>query len=94
MSKKFKKPKPREAQILSAKEIDTYISLKYEIDNNEFWDWFFSECPWGETNFLGLHNNDFADIIQPRFMEYFNIIKQDFIFDADDESCLEIENDL
>lgn len=92
--KKFKKPKPREVCILSANEIENYIRLKYDVDDNGFWKWFFSECSWGDINLLGLHEEDIEDIIQPNHREYVSIIKEDFIDDADEESNLEIENDL
>lgn len=92
-SKRAKKPKPREVSILSANEIEIYIRLKYVVDDNGFWTWFFSECPWGDTNILGINQND-HDIIQPQFKEYFKIIADDFAPDADEEGCLEIENDL
>lgn len=92
-TKKTKKPKPKEVAILSASEIKKYIDLKYVADDNGFWDWFFSDCPWGNTGLLSLHEEDY-DIIQPKFKTYFNILKDDFLSDADEELCLEIENDL
>jgi hypothetical protein len=92
-SKKTKKPKPKEIAILSAAEIEKYVRLKYDVDDNGFWNWFFGECPWGDTNLLSLHEDDY-DIIQPKMKTYFNILKDDFLPDADEELCLEIENDL
>lgn len=92
-SKKTKKPKPKEVAILSASEIEKYIRLKYDVDDNGFWNWLFSECPWGDTGLLSLHEDDY-DIIQPDMKTYFNILKDDFLPDADEELCLEIENDL
>jgi hypothetical protein len=92
-SKKVKKPKPRQVAILKASEMEYYINLKYNVNDSKFWKWFFGECPWGETNLLGLHEDDY-DIIQPQFKNYFNIIKEDFIADANEDLCLEIENDL
>lgn len=93
MSKKrYKKPKPKQVAILSASEMRDYIRLKFETENDKFWDWFFSESQWGETNILSLTDED--EIIQPEFMNYFNIIIKDFSPDADEEDCIEIENDL
>lgn len=90
--KKIKKPKPKKIAILSAAEINDYVALKYVVDDDGFWKWFFSECPWGDTNLLDLDDED--DIIQPKYQKYFDIIKADFIDDADERHCLEIENDL
>jgi hypothetical protein len=92
MSKKSKKPEPKQVCILSASEMNDYIRLKFQTENDAFWEWVFSECPWGETTLLSLSNPD--EIIQPQFMNYFNIIVRDFLPDADEESCIEIENDL
>ena len=91
-SKKHKKPKKHSVEVLQAEEIENYIRLKFGVDDNGFWTWFFSECPWGETNILGLNDED--DIIQPKFKEYFNVIKKEFLPDADQEGCIEIKNDL
>lgn len=90
-SKKFKRPEPKIA-ILSATEINDYIRLKFQMENDQFWDWFFGECPWGDTNVLSLDNKD--QIIQPEFMNYFRIIEKEFMLDSDEDHCLEIENDL
>ncbi len=88
---KTKKPKIKKVRLLSANEIKNYIRSKFDTENDEFWSWFFSECPWGKTNILDLSNEE---IIQPKFKDYFKIIKNDFIPDADEDSCVEIENDL
>lgn len=92
-SKKAKKPKLKKTSFLSANEIRNYVHTKFDTDNDEFWKWFFSECPWGSTNLLSFDDND-ADIIAPQFKMYYNILKNDFMPDADEESCVEIENDL
>lgn len=96
MSKKLKKlktPKFKKTNFLSAKEIKNYVHTKFDTDNDAFWDWFFSECEWGETNLLSF-NEEYIDIIHPKFKEYYNILKNDFMPDADEESCIEIQNDL
>jgi hypothetical protein len=95
MSKKskHKKTKPHEVSILKASDIESYIRLKYEVDDNGFWTWFFHDCPLGETRYLGLRPNDY-DIVSNKLFEYYKIIVDDFILDADEEGCLEIENDL
>lgn len=90
-SKKYKKPKPQDAAILSGNEMENYIRLKFGVDDNGFWTWFFSECPWGETNLLSLIDDD---AIEPEWKEYYNVIKDDFMPDADAEGCIEIKNNL
>lgn len=92
-SKKLKKPKFKKTSFLSAKEIKNYIHTKFDTDNDEFWGWFFSECPWGSTNLLSFDDAD-TDIIHSKFKEYYNILKTEFMPDVDEESCIEIENDL
>lgn len=89
---KYKKPKPKEVSVLSADEMETYIRLKYEVDDEGFWTWFFSECPWGETNILLINSNE--QHFPNECKNYYNIIVSDFGPDADEEGCLEIENDL
>ena len=91
-SKKFKKPEPKQVAVLSASDINEYIKLKFQTENDPFWNWVFSECPWGDTTLLCLDDSD--EIIQSQFINYFNIIAKDFLPDADEEGCIEIENDL
>jgi hypothetical protein len=92
-SKKAKKPKVYNTTILSAIEIQRYIHIKYDIDNDEFWNWFFGECSSDDTNFLSLRTDDYS-LIKPEFKEYFNILKDDFLPDADEDLYLEIKNDF
>jgi len=92
-SKKVKRPKFKKATFLSASEIRNYVHTKFDTDNDAFWDWFFSECKWGETNLLSFDEED-DGIIPSKCKEYFNILKNDFIPDADEESCIEIKNDF
>ena len=90
-SKKIKKPKPEDIKILSANEIEYYIRHKFELSNHKFWQWFFSECPFGETTLLSFAE----DMYYPKeYYSYVKIIKDEFEEYLDDELCLEIENDL
>lgn len=91
-SKKTKKPKPPPPSILKASDISSYILQKYEVKDSDFWKWLFKDCPIGNNNFLSLN----ADKCSVPFenMQYYFIIKDEFINDADEEDCLEIENDL
>lgn len=95
-SKKAKKPKFK-TNFLSASEIRNYVHTKFDIDNDEFWNWFFSKCQFGETNLLNFDDDD-ADIIHNTLpsncREYYNILKNDFIPNVDEECCIEIKNDL
>lgn len=92
-SKKVKKPKFKKASVLLASEIKNYVHTKFDTDNDEFWDWFFSECEWGHTNLLGFDDDDTYYPVY-KFKEYYNILKNEFMPDADEDSCIEIENDL
>lgn len=92
-SKKVKKPKFKKTSFLLASEIKNYVHTKFDTDNDAFWDWLFSECKWGETNLLSFDDADY-DLIPPKCKEYFIILKNDFMPDADEESCIRIENDL
>lgn len=90
-SKKTKKPKPLDIQTLSATDIEFYINSKFEISNDEFWTWFFSECPWGETTLLLLEDED---IVFEEYRDYVRLIRDEFEEYADEELCLEITNDF
>ena len=90
-SKKTKKPKPLDIQTLSAHDIKYYLSGKFEVSNDEFWQWFFGECPWGETNLLVLEEED---IVFEEYRDYVRLIRDEFEEYADDELCLEIINDF
>lgn len=95
MSKKYKKKKqskPKEIVVISADNIEKYIRLKYEIDDDGFWIWFFSDCPFRSTNILSLDLN--KNNIPLKCLNYFKIIAEDFEPDAGEDGCLEIENDL
>lgn len=92
-SKKAKKPKPLDIQIMSATDIEYYVNSKFEISNDEFWEWFFSECPWGETTLLALHHDDINEY-DKGYRDYIQIIADEFQDYADEELCLEITNDL
>lgn len=93
MSRKSRKPKAQEAKVFSAENMANYLRIKFDVDDNGFWDWFFSECPWGETNFLSLDDND-IDIIANKFKSYYNLIKTEFLPDADEQASIQIKNDL
>lgn len=93
-SKKLKKPKLREVKVLSANEIENYTRIKFNVDDNGFWLWFFSKCPWGETNLLSFNDNDNIYIISNKFKEYYYLLKKEFLPDVNDMSCIEIKNDL
>lgn len=92
-SKKIKKPKPLDIQILSATDIEFYINSKFEISNDEFWAWFFGECPWGETTLLALHEDDVREYAD-EYRDYIRLIREEFQEYADEELCLEITNDF
>jgi len=51
-SKKLKKPKAREVSILSADEIESYVRLKFGIDDNGFWNWFLVSAHGAKPIFL------------------------------------------
>lgn len=91
-SKKLKKPQPREVKVLSAHEIENYIRIKFDTEDDDFWAWFFSECSWGKTNLLGLADDD-INMISNKFKTYYNIIKSEFLPDANEDGNLEINND-
>src|ERR1035437_4051936 len=99
-NKKIKKPKPKAVPILRASEIRDYISLKYEMDSESFWKWFFGECRFGDTNLLLIGPDDISHGCGRTKKEtkasrdYFNIIREDFLPDADEDFCLEIERDI
>jgi hypothetical protein len=90
-SKKAKKPKPLDIKILSATDVEYYICHKFEIINEDFWDWLFSDTPRGETGILLIHQND---SVPEEYLDYIRLIRDEFDEYADDESCLEIENDF
>ncbi len=91
--RKHKKPIPKERLLLSAKDIDYYISSKYGVDGEDFWKWFFSEL---DVNIVDLASEPSPDenYLAYKFPEYFSILKEDFIECADDDKIIEIENDL
>lgn len=90
-SKKHKKLKPLDIKIISANEIEYYIRSKFEITNEDFWAWFFSECPFKETNLLCL---DPGYHFPNEYKDYLRLIKDEFSESADEELRLEIENDF
>lgn len=90
---KTKKPQAHQVAILSASEVSEYIRLKFEMENEEFWKWFFSESKWGETNLLSVSDNDSEDF-EGQWFDYYKIIKEEFGPDANEDSYLEIEYDL
>ena len=93
-SKKTKKPKPLDIQTLSATDIEYYINSKFEISNDEFWKYFFGECPWGETTLLALHEDDVTSFYDTAYRDYVRLIRDEFSEYADEELCLEITNDF
>lgn len=92
-SKKTKKPKPLDIQTLSAHDIKYYLSGKFEVSNDEFWEYFFGECPWGETTLLCLDEYD-LDLYPKGYWDYISLIRDEFQDYADEVLCLEITNDL
>lgn len=92
MTKKSKKYKTQKTSTLKASEIEGYILQKYEMRDFNFWKWFFNKCPVGSINTLVLDSE--KSIVPFENMQYYFVIKNEFIFDADDEKCLKIENDL
>lgn len=94
MSKKSRKIKKFKSQtfILKASEIESYILQKYEIKDFNFWKWFFKNCSIGSTSILILDAEKTS--VPFESIQYFFIIKDEFLSDANDDKCLEIENDL
>lgn len=90
MSKKSRSKKTKEPTVLKASDIDNFVNIKFEQSDDGFWKWFFEDCKFGETQIL-----DLKDIhINEKYIGFYNIIKYDFYPDADENGCLEIENDL
>lgn len=90
----MKKPKLYKKSFLSGQEVKNYISKKYPKHkaSSEFWKWLFSECPWGETTLLPF--DDDGAYGPEKFPDYIAIIEKEFKKFADEENCIEIENDL
>lgn len=84
----MKKPKPKLKAVYSASEIHKYLKSKNIVDN-EFWEWFFSECPWGESNLLGFDEEDEYWGF-PIYVKAIQALK----LDLEDGDGLRIENDL
>lgn len=87
----IKKPKPIQKTVLSASEIKQHINSKYKDNGGEFWKCTFSECPWGEATLIGL---DWFYEDDEQFNHYTLLLKKEFSKYADEEGCLEVENDL
>lgn len=90
MRKRKSKPKPKQKSIWSAIQIKNHLETKFNIKNDEFWKWFFSETPWGETNLLDLSDPDACPY--DNCSEYLDILRNEF-YDENNEE-IEIENDL
>jgi len=90
----MKKPSPIKTIIFSARQINDYIINLYNVNGDQFWDWFYSECRWGETNLLSLSEADNEYGFEEPLSSYFKLIKSEFSDQVDDEECLEIKNDL
>lgn len=96
-SKKIKKPKFKKASVLLASEIKNYVHTKFDTDNDEFWGWFFKNCPLGETKLFNFENDNVDithDTLPSSCRQYYIILKNEFMPDADEGGCIEIENDL
>jgi hypothetical protein len=87
-----RKPKPKQKTIWSATQIKEHLETKFNAKNDKFWQWFFSEAPWGETNLLDLGDPEFYEFKDKKVNEYFAILKDEF-YDKNNEE-MEIENDL
>lgn len=87
----MKKPKPKKKEVLSASNVKDYLRNKFDLNCDDFWDWFFSECDYGDTNFLSM---DIDDVFEKSWLEYIKTIKDEFHDKKEDEYNLEIENDL
>jgi hypothetical protein len=90
MAKKSKKQNQLELKIIGAEEIDYYLNNKFELSNDDFWFWFFEDCPKGESNLLENNENVYPEL----FRNYVKLIIQEFQEDADDDGILEIENNF
>ena len=90
----MKKPKKKKKELLSANDVRDYLSNKFGLDCDPFWDWFFSESSYGDTNLLSM---DLNDVFDRSWLDYIKIIKNEFYNSDEDEFddfSLEIENDL
>lgn len=92
-SKKAKKPKPLDLKTLSATDIIYYVTHKFEISNEEFWDNLFLEIPYKETVLLGLHEFDIM-LYNQKDLNYIRIIRDEFSEYADEDLYIEIINDI
>ena len=89
---KKRKFKPKQKPIWSATQIKEHLETKFNAKNDKFWQWFFSEAPWGETNLLDLGDPEGCPCPYKGVGDYFTILKDEF-YDKNNEE-IEIENDL
>lgn len=81
----------QEINSVSAIQIINYLNDKFEISNDEFWIWLFTDCKFGETSILLL--NDIG-VFDKQYREYILLIKEEYYDYMYDDFSLEIENDL
>jgi hypothetical protein len=90
----MKKPKSKKKEILKASDIKNYLRNKFDLECDEFWDWFFEGSTYGDVNVLSMNVND---VFKKSFVKYIKTIKNEFYFSNEDEFddySLDIENDL
>lgn len=94
MSKKYKKQKEKQLEVVKATHIDYVLYNKYEIDDvNSFWLWLFENILKGETLFLSFNQKDIAQY-PLEHQQYISFIQEEFSSDIDEAHFLEIENDI
>jgi hypothetical protein len=90
---KAKSKKDVEPEVLSALETRNYLETKFDMTDDAFWSWFFSETEFGEINLLSCHPDN-IDFIPKNSLNYFKCLRDEFQADFNEDDCLEIENDL
>lgn len=81
----------QEIESVSAIQIINYLNDKFEMSNDDFWIWLFTDCEFGETSILLL--NDMS-VFNKQYREYILLIKEEYMDYIDEDLSLEIENDL
>lgn len=69
----MKKKKQEEKPIWSATQIKLHLEEKFNITNNNFWKWFFSDSAPGDVNILEFDN------VPSKYTKYSNLIKKEYL---------------
>lgn len=86
---KFKKPEPKKV-IYAASDIKDYLSDKFEMECDVFWELFFKNS-FGLESFSTLYINDVSLSQNFETKEYFHLIFKEF---GEDDNDLIIERDI